>query len=237
MDGIYVSYVSAKGFEKNRPFSGKGLPMRGLLPRLRGMSCLPRMFLLLVFALLANSEEAIASVSIREIDFNRVDSNASSGDWFECAIEIEVRRDALDPNRRRPDYLDDLKVELLLGVESSVSGQKGFEFFKAEAFLVSLKEGQHLVRFYLPPEVVERDRIRNDVHSFLIRLSRSGKMVEEQVSRHLARTNVRDSFLKRVELEASRNDGILLPQFKTPFDNAYPRDTPSYRNFDNPAGK
>ncbi len=184
----------------------------------------------LVFALSAAAFYASASVSIREIEFNQVDARAGSNDWLECTIEVEVRRDTGDSSRRRPDYIDDLVVELLLGVESRVGGQNGFEFFRGEAALVSLKEGRHFVRFYLPPEVVERDRIRNEVHSFLIRLSRSGGIVEEQVSRQLARANVRDSFLKRVELESPRNEGILLPQFKTPFQSAYSRETPSYRD-------
>lgn len=198
------------------------------------MSCLPRLLIVLAHTLFATAPAAFASVSIREIEFDQVGGQASSSDWLECSIEVEVRHDSRDSTRRHPGYVDDLTVELLLGVESSIDGQKGFEFFRAEAALVSLKEGRHFVRFYLPPEVVERDRIRNEVHSFLVRLSRSGDVVEEQVSRQLARTNVRDSFLKRVELESPRNNGILLPQFKTPFHTAYPRDTPSYRDRENP---
>lgn len=59
--------------------------------------------------------------------------------------------------------------------------------------MVSLKEGRHLVRFYLPPEIVERDSVRNEVHSFLIRLTRSGTVVEEQVSRELDKLVVANS--------------------------------------------
>ena len=194
------------------------------------MSLIPRMLLALVSASLINASGAFASVSVRDVEFNRVDDQTSSDDWLECSIEVEVRRDTQDLTRRRPDYVDDLVVELMLGVESNVRGQNGFEFFEAEAALVSLKEGRHLVRFYLPPEIVERDSVRNEVHSFLIRLTRSGTVVEEQVSRELEGTNVLDSFLNRVDSEAAHNNAILLPQFKTPFRIAYPGKTPSFRD-------
>ncbi len=198
------------------------------------MSRLARIVPLKVLLVLAVAPLVAGSVATRVIEFNLLSLGSGSGDWLECAIELEVRRDAGDPSRKRPEYLDDLAVSLMLGVESPVDGRATFEFFKAEAALVTLKEGRHIVRFYLPPEVVERDRIRNEVHSFVVQLSRSGEVVVESVSRQLERTNVRDSFLKRIDLEAAKNDGILLPQFKTPFFAAYPQDTPSFRDSDAP---
>ena len=182
------------------------------------------------FSLLFASVFAFGSVTVRRVDFDRVDASIGKGDWLECAIELEVRRDASDANRLRPDYVDDLSVELMLGFESSARGQDSFEFYHSEAAPVSLKEGRHVVRFYLPPEVVERDRIGSEAHSFLIRLHRSGSLAGEFVSRQLERVQVKTSFLRRFESESSRNDGILLPQFKTPFRSAYGRDTPSFKD-------
>ena len=91
------------------------------------MTGVPRLLFLLVFALSMGAFYTSASVAIREIEFNRVDAQVGSNDWLECTIEVEVRYDASDSSRRRPDYVDDLDVELLLGVESSVGGQSGFE--------------------------------------------------------------------------------------------------------------
>ena len=76
--------------------------------------------------------------------------------------------------------------------------------------------------------------MRNEIHSFLVQLVLSEGPVFETVSRQLERQQVKDSFFKRIEEESSRNDGILLPQFKTPFSDAYPRETPSYRDLDTP---
>jgi len=185
--------------------------------------------LVLFFPLLAEG-----SVSVREIEFNRIDRNSSVGDWLECSIEVEVRRDSQDSTRKNASYVDDLVVKLMLGIESESDSGKSFEFFRSQASLVSLKEGRHFIRFYLPPEIVERDRVRKEVHSFLVQLLRSGKPVFESVSRQLERPQVKDSFLKRIDEESSRNDGILLPQFKTPFFTAYPRESPSYRDLETP---
>ncbi len=177
---------------------------------------------------------ALGSVSVRDIEFSRLSADSRGGDWLECAIEVEVRRDPSDRTRKDPSYVDDLSVTLLLGIESPSGSGRSFEFFRSEAALVTLEEGRHFIRFYLPPEIVERDRIRNDVHSFLVQLNRSGNTVFESLSPQLERPQVRESFLKRVGEESPRNDGILLPQFKTPFFTAYPRETPSYRDLATP---
>lgn len=175
------------------------------------------------------SSAAMASTAVRRAEFSKLDGPGADGEWLECSVELEVRHDARDPKRRAPDYVDDLTVELLLGFESASNGRSRFEFYRSEAAPVSLKEGRHRIRFYLPPEVLERDRLGSEAHSFLVRLHRSGTVAGEFVSRQLERSPVKESFLRRSEAEASRNDGILLPQFETVFRSAYPRETPSYR--------
>ncbi len=196
---------------------------------------MPRQFSIFSFLLILCLPFLVeGSVGVRDIEFDRLNGNSSLGDWLECTIEVEVRRDSQDPTRKNPSYVDDLVVKLMLGVEAESEAGKTFEFFRAHASLVTLKEGRNYVRFYLLPEILERDRIRNEVHSFLVQLERSGVPVFETVSRQLERPQVKDSFLKRIEEESSQNDGILLPQFKTPFSEAYSRETPSYRDLDSP---
>ncbi len=177
----------------------------------------------------------MGSVSVREVEFSRLEVDSRGGDWLECSIEVEVRRDSSDSTRQNPDYIDDLVVGLMIGVELTDDSKGGFEFYRSEASMVSLKEGRHFIRFYLPPEIVERDRIRNEVHSFLVQLTRSGAIVSESVSRLLERPTVKESFLTRVDSESAKNDGILLPQYKTPFFTAYAQETPSFRDTENPA--
>ncbi len=177
---------------------------------------------------------AAGSVAVREVEFTRLDAGGRSGDWLECAIELEVRRDTQDRSRRDPDFVDDLSVTLMLGVELARGRGEGFEFYRAQADFVALKEGRHFARFYLPPEVVERDQMKQEVHSFLIQLSVAGELVSESVSRQLERPQVRDSFLARVDAESGRNDGVLAPQNQSPFLLSYPRETPSFRDTNRP---
>lgn len=196
------------------------------------MFCLSRYlgFILVVFYPLA----VLGSASVREIEFSQLDGNSREGDWLECTVEVEIRRDPRDLTRQSPDYIDDLEVDLMLGVEKRDDSRLKFDFYRSKASLVALKEGRHSVRFYLPPEIVERDQIKNEVHSFIVRLHRSGQVVYETLSRRLERPQIKESFLKRVEAESPRNDGILLPQYKTPFFMSYPRETPRFRDSDIP---
>lgn len=175
-----------------------------------------------------------ASISVREIEFSKIDEFASEGEWLECSLLLDVRRDSVDRERRHPDYIDGIVVNLMLGieVEPRSSSQTQFDFYTAEANLVSLPEGRHTVRFYLPPEIVERDRIRQQPHSYLIRLMRGDRIFSEAVSPELERPNVRQSFLSRIGSDAPKNKGILLAQPQTPFVLAYPDDTPSFKGVD-----
>ncbi len=183
-----------------------------------------------IAALLLGIPLGVSSVGVREVEFTRLDSGSRSGDW----LELDVRRDASDATRVNPDFIDDLEISVMLGFERGGSARDGFDFFRSKAELVSLKEGRHFVRFYLPPEIVERNQVRSEPHSFLIRLARSGRVVSESVSRQLERPQVRDSFLARIDAKAARNDGVLLPQFKSPFYLSYPRETPTFRDSDLP---
>ena len=185
----------------------------------------------LATALLAFTQGLDASVGVREIEFRKVDEFASKGEWLECSLQLEVRRDPSDRERKNPDYIDDLVVSLMLGtrVDRRPNSERQFEFYVAEANLVSLPEGRHTVRFYLPPEVVERDRIGNQVHSYLIRLSRGDRVLLESISRDLERPSVMKSYLSRIDSDAPENKGILQAQPYTPFVLAYPDDTPSFK--------
>lgn len=183
-------------------------------------------FSVVVLAALASAH---ASVDVREVVFNYINLNGSRDRWLECELQLEVRRDAADRQRKDADYLDDLEVVLMLGVETQRGNRPSFEFYSSRATLVSLEEGKHVTRFYLPPEIVERDRMRGGPHTFLVRLARKGRTTHEFHSASIERATVKANFLKRIETAAPKNEGILLPQNRTPFIGHYPGRTPSYR--------
>jgi hypothetical protein len=87
------------------------------------------------------------------------------------------------------------------------------------------------VRFFLPPEIVKRDSLRGDPRFWGVELSVGGKPVPAGRAAYagaLATPEQRRNFQARGGASAAANDGILLPQYLTPFANEYPRATPSF---------
>ncbi len=183
----------------------------------------------ILFIVVSISVVALGSaVEVRRLEFNEI-SFSGSDRWYESSVEIEVSRDVDDRLRKDADFLDDLDVELFLGIEIREEGRPQFEFYRSVAQLVSLERGEHVVRFYLPPEVVKRDLVKGEPHSFLVRLSRNGELLEEVVSDRLERPQVKQSFIARATKDGQRNEGVLKTQDMTPFSSEYPRSTPSLK--------
>jgi len=189
-----------------------------------------RIFLCL-FATLSCLSLLEATAFVREVEFRKARLPGARDVWMECTVEIEVRRDTEDGTRRDPSFLDNLSIEFMMGTEANSRGDRAFEFYTSRADLVAVEEGEVRVRFYLPPEVIERDRLGDRPHSFFVRLLRDDQVMAEGFSESLERETVRNSFLTRIASDSQKNDGILLPQSETPFLSAYADDTPSFRKF------
>lgn len=166
----------------------------------------------------------------REIRFSLVELPGGDDEWLEIAIQIEYRRDSADATLADPGFLDNADVRLDLGLETRRQGRPAFEFYAATAQLVALEEGKTYLRFYLPPEIVERDQVRGEPHSYRVTVSRAGLPLASFASRSLANPSALESFSRRVEAARAANDGVLLPQNRTPFYPLYADETPSFRD-------
>jgi hypothetical protein len=112
-----------------------------------------------------------------------------------------------------------------------VGGERRLEYYRAEAECVALEPGRADVRFYLPPEIVKRDQLHGDPKYWGVELTAEGKPVpaaKGAYSTTLSTSDMRKNFQKRAATGAASNDGLLLPQYLTPFVNEYPRATPSF---------
>lgn len=153
----------------------------------------------------------------------------SAGNWLEATIGLTARPATGSPAQ----MVSRVKVSLLLAFElpALAGGERRLEYYRAEAECVALEPGRADVRFYLPPEIVKRDQLHGDPKYWGVELAVGGKAVPAgrgAYSATLAGAESRQNFQKRVGGAAAVNDGLLLPQYLTPFVNEYPRATPSF---------
>ena len=153
----------------------------------------------------------------------------SNGTWLETDIAMTVR----PVTGNAGQMVSRVRVALLLGFElpAPSGGERRIEHYRAEAECVALEPGRANVRFYLPPELVKRDQLHGDPKYWGVELAVGGRALapaRAAYSASLATAEQRRNFQTRGSTAAAANDGILQPQFLTPFINEYPRATPSF---------
>lgn len=193
---------------------------------------LPRLIVCLVAAVgLAAVGGRAEEVEVTSAKFSNVRApNGAPGTWLEADLAIEARPAASSIGR----MVGHVRVALTLGFELAAptsGGERRLEFYHAEAECVALEQGRADVRFYLPPEVVKRDQLHGDPKYWGVELMVGGKAVPAGKSAYaitLPGADTRKNFQNRANGASAANDGILLPQYLSPFANEYPRATPSF---------
>ena len=179
--------------------------------------------LLLNDALLANAGQR-DPVFVNQVRFakEKLHQAAGLGHWLEVEVEIEGGPNP-DPNAFNRRFVDNVRVFLGLGfsLESRPRLEKAFRFFRAEARLPTIEEGDRKsIFFYLPSEIVERDQLREKPFAYLVELSVGGQPLATRrgnTSSNLENARQVAHFRQRLETQAIKNDGILLPIYHTPF--------------------
>jgi len=177
--------------------------------------------------------KAPAEVEVSGVKFNTIRLPNSSSAWYETSIELTAK-----PTPASVRFTGRVKVALDLGLEiTAPGGKKEVGFYRASAELVALETGRSIVRFYLPPEVVKRDAIRGDAKYYYVELTVDGQALpptKDNVSfTTLGNPQVLDSFRSKIASDAAVNDGILLPQYLTPFFADSSRPSPSFVRMEN----
>jgi len=171
---------------------------------------------------------APAPVEVSGIKFGA--ARTGSGAWYVTEVEVQGRPGAATDNG---NFINRVKVTLNIGVFSVKSPQGAkipdtYYRASAEAVGVETGSGKTVFRFYLPPEIVKRDKITGDLKFYLVELFVGGKALPLTKYHYPAATFIKpeivESFRSKVSSEAGANDGILLPQYLTPFafDNSGP---------------
>ena len=169
-------------------------------------------------------------VEVTTVNFNNVRApTGSNGTWLETEITLNVKAVPGNPSQ----MVSRVRVSLLTGFElpAAAGGERRLEHYRAEAECVALEPGRAYIRFYLPPELVKRDQLHGDPKFWGVELAVAGRALppaRAAYSPSLGTTEQRKNFQTRAGAAAVANDGILQPQFLTPFVNEHPRATPSF---------
>lgn len=191
---------------------------------------MPRYFRLLFLLCWSVVGVAAQDVEVTTVRFMNLRApNGGNGTWMEADVQLNVKPPPSAPR----DIVSRVRVSLLIGFElpATAGQERRIEHYRADAECVALEAGRADVRFYLPPELVKRDQLTGDPKYWGVEVAVGGRA--QAVSRgaysaSLSGAEARKNFQTRGGAAAAPNDGLLQPQFLTPFANEYPRATPSF---------
>ena len=154
--------------------------------------------------------------------------DGSTDNWLEMTVEIDTQPASNTTGR----VTGRVRATAMLGYERPAAGNtRQWQFFRANAELVGLVSGRTHVRLYLPPEIVRRDAIAGAAGYWDVTLTGESLAQETIIGRRSPSLDVPEvyrGFQDKVASEGSANDGVLQPQYLTPFRDAYPRATPTF---------
>lgn len=182
--------------------------------------------LVLAAALPARAQQEVEVSAVR---FNRLRApTGPNGNSLEAAVALNVRPAA----GGTAQMVSRVQVALVLGFElpASMGAERRIVHYRSEAECVALDAGRTDVRFYLPPEILRRDQL-SEPRVWGVEVAVGGRALpagRAAYAASLATPEQRRNFQARAVADAVANDGILLPQYLTPFAAEYPRATPSF---------
>ena len=188
-------------------------------------------FTLIALGLALVSSLAVAQdVDVSAVKFSTPRApSGGNGNWLEADITLNAKPATSTPGL----MVSRVRVTLTLGFE--LPGHAGVErrldFYRAEAECVALEPGRANVRFYLPPELVKRDQLHGEPKFWVVEVAVGGRALPTEranYSASLATPVARKDFQSRAASAAAAHDGLLQPQYLTPFAGEYSRATPSF---------
>lgn len=159
------------------------------------------------------------AVSVRSVKFGQARLPSHRDPHFEIAVELRGERIGKVGESLEFHRTVELRLELAFAVGRG--SHERFEFYRSEARLVGIfSREERTVYFFLPPEIVKRDRLSRDPMAWRVSISVEGEPIAYEpgsYSASLREPTAAQGFVARVEAEAHRNDGLLLPIYLTPF--------------------
>lgn len=168
-----------------------------------------------------------SEIVVQRVEFNLVEQAGARDPWYEIAVTLNVERG--DPESTNPRFSDEVMLSLDFATETEARGMTGYEFYAATAVYPTLEVGRKVARFYLPPEIAKRDRLRGEPFAWRVFVRERGEELASLTSQSLDSDSALASYQSRLTAEVSATEGVLRMQVETPFRFASPRDTPNAR--------
>lgn len=159
-----------------------------------------------------------AAIVVEDLAFSAVSHDLIGGNFLEAALTLRANRPAAAKGGT-PFVHRQVAVTLWLAFARH-EAPGGMDFYRSEAHLAGLVERTaRTLYFYLPPEIVESDRLREPV-AWLVEISAEGvalPLSADRVSPNLGDPERVASFRRQAEPALQRTDGILLSFPQSPF--------------------
>lgn len=158
-------------------------------------------------------------VSVEEVKFQHARAAGVDDPYLEVAIELATNR---VPTTPPGDYYARVEVRLELATQADRKGTRVMEYYRSQVRIATIEAGEDcVVYFYLPPEVVDRDRLDSgEPMGWRVSLTVDGQALPNargSFSENLADPQRARSFLAQIQQQAPHNDGVLQPIYLTPF--------------------
>lgn len=171
-----------------------------------------------------------ATVSQVEVASVKFGAARFAGDnWFEADVELDVKPGGKPVSG---EFVNKVRVTLTLGCDALDSkGAKRRDFYRSSAEMITVEGGKANVRFYLPPELVKRDKLKIPVDFYVVELEAAGELQaprKENASPKFVSADSVKNFMGLATSESGINEGLLMPQYLTPFAFDPQRRSPSF---------
>lgn len=173
------------------------------------------------------------NVIVRDVKFLQLNLGGQINKWNRTLVELEAKNnpDAKAPNKR---WVDKVKVTLTQIYKTNSSKPEDWNYYRSSATVLTLEIGQpRSVMFYLPGDIVKRDRLNKEPDYYYVELEVAGSeepvfdargvLITEQtraVHRDISQKVKYDAAKDAADRSVSSNSGILRPQYLITYPDA-----------------
>ena len=166
------------------------------------------------------------NVTVRDVKFLQVALGGQVNKWNRMQVELEAKNNP-DEKALNKRWLDKVKVTVTQIYKTASAKPEDWIYYRSTATVLTLEIGQpRSVLFYLPGDIVKRDRINKEPDFYYVELEVAGNeepvfdakgtLVAEQqraVSRDISQKAKFDAAKDAADRAVSSNSGMLRPQY------------------------